>query len=62
MSRDVATQEAPHKKLSENPRSKQEPATIEVEINGRKVQAQTQTVPTGAGSITRLVSSLLHRA
>jgi hypothetical protein len=63
MSPDAATQEAPAEKSSEGQRSKQEsPPTVEVEINGKKVQAQQQTVPTGAGSIMHFVSGLLHRA
>lgn len=61
MAQDVAVQKAPSKEPSDHQRSEQEPTTVEVEIKGRKVQAQMQTVQTGAGSITRLVNSFLHR-
>jgi hypothetical protein len=58
MALDAATQ-VPSKKRSQRKRARKEPTTVEVEIKGRKVQAQKQTVPTGAGSVARFFSRLL---
>jgi hypothetical protein len=58
MSSDPAVQQAPSKKRSQRKRAKKAPETVEVEINGRKVQAAKQTVPTGAGSISHFFSDL----
>jgi hypothetical protein len=59
MAPDAAIQHAPEKKRSPRKKAEKEPEMIEVKIGGRRVKARTQTVQSGAGSLSRFFSSLL---
>lgn len=58
MAFDAAVHKVTKEGRTHSEKDAKQPPTVEIELGGRKVQAQRQTVPTGAGSIPRFFSRL----
>jgi hypothetical protein len=59
MAFDAVAHNGPKKRRHDLKDDRDQTNSVEVEIGGRKVRASKQTVPTGAGSISRFFSRLL---